>query len=96
MTTFKTLADVRAANQAIGNHWFDRATMRWWKTRIESSLRGGRFFITSEDEFCIDGRRPRRVYSVREALPDGSIKTHEHYLFDKDDAREAITRRLRG
>lgn len=22
--------------------------------------------------------------------------THEHYLFDKDEAREAIARRLRG
>ena len=87
---FKTIADVRAANAAIGNNWFSRSTMRFWKTRIESSLIGGRWFITSEDEWALDGRKPARIYCVREANADGSIKTIQSHLRSKDDAKELI------
>jgi hypothetical protein len=65
------MAQVKAANKAIGNHWFERSTMRFFNSRIESGLLRGRFFITSE-------RReldfPKR-YTVREVLADGDIKT---------------------
>ena len=88
--TFKTIADVRAANKAIGNNWFDRGTMKWWKSRIESSLIAGRYFITSEDEFAIDGRQPKRIYAVREAQTDGSIKTLASHLGCKEDAKDFI------
>ena len=68
---FKTLAEVKAANKANGNHWFERSTMRFFNSVIESGLLRGRFFITSE-------RReldfPKR-YTVREVLADGDIKT---------------------
>ena len=71
MTNFQTMAQVKAANKAIGNHWFERSTMRFFNSRIESGLLRGRFFITSE-------RReldfPKR-YTVREVLADGDIKT---------------------
>lgn len=67
---YASMADVIAANKSIGNHWFDRATMRFFKTRIESRLIAGHRFITSE---C--GPDGRRAYTVREACPDGTIDT---------------------
>lgn len=34
---FKTMADVRAANKAIGHHYFERSTMRFFDSRVDSS-----------------------------------------------------------
>ena len=68
---FKTLAQVKAANKAIGNHWFERSTMRFFNSKVETGLLRGRFFITSER---MDLTFPKR-YTVREAMPDGDIKT---------------------
>jgi hypothetical protein len=84
---FKTMADVRAANRLIGNHWFERSTMRFFKCRIESTLVRGQYFITSEER--PDG--PRR-YSVRCAKPDGTIDTVGEFFayLTKEDARDAI------
>jgi hypothetical protein len=69
--TFKTMGDVRAANSQITGHWFDRDTMQFFNTRIESQLIAGRYFITSERR---DNTFPR-LFSVRQALPDGRIET---------------------
>jgi len=69
--TYADMDDVRAANEQIGNHWFDRSTMKFFKTRIESRLIAGKRFITSE-------RGPhdmRKRFTIREAQPDGSIDT---------------------
>ena len=65
-----TLADVRAANKAAGHHWFSRATMRFFGTRIETTVYKNRCFVTSE----LPPHGGRR-YSVRRAMPDGSIET---------------------
>ncbi len=86
----KTMADVKAANAASGYNWFSRDTMKFWKTRIESSLIGGRWFITSEDEFAFDGRRPARIYCVREAMADGSIHTVQSHIRSKEGAKDII------
>lgn len=69
--TYKTIADVRAANRATGNHWFNRPTMRFFNTVIHGGLRQGRYFITSESDII----NPRRLFTIREAMPDGSINT---------------------
>lgn len=68
--TYTTMDDVQVANRAIGNHWFDRSTMRFFKTRIESRLIAGHRFVTSEQ-----GPDGRRRYSIRDAQPDGTIDT---------------------
>ncbi len=86
----KTMADVKAANEAAGYNWFSRDTMKFWKTRIESSLIGGRWFISSEDEWCFDGRTPARVYCVREAMEDGSIHTVQSHIRSKEGAKDII------
>ncbi len=69
--TYRAIADVRAANKAVGGHWFDRSSMRFFNSVIESGLIGGRFFVTSER---MDLDRPK-LYSVREAKPTGEIDT---------------------
>jgi hypothetical protein len=85
---FKTIAEVRQANKASGNHWFDRSSMRHFNTRIESKLYKGGYFITSES-MRLD---PARRYTVRKALSDGSIQTvgEFHWYLRKSDAINAI------
>lgn len=84
-----TISDVRAANKAIGHHWFSRDTMRFFKTRIESTLYKNGTFITSEQP-----PHGPRVYSVRRAMADGSIDTVGDFCGyrHKEDAREAARR----
>lgn len=67
---YTDMADVRAANEATGGHWFERGTMRFFNTRICSRLIAGKRFITSER-----GPDERTRYTIREARPDGSIDT---------------------
>jgi hypothetical protein len=61
--TFTSMAAVRAAFSSAGNPWFSRDTMKWFNCKIESSLIGGRYFITSEqhDDYP-------RLYSVRKVV----------------------------
>jgi hypothetical protein len=68
--TYETMEDVIRANTEIGEHWFEPATMRFFKTRIESRLIAGHRFITSEK-----GPDEVRRYTIRDARPDGSIDT---------------------
>lgn len=68
---FKTIVEVKEANKQSGNHFFDRATMRFFNSRIESRLYGGKYFVTSE-RFSPE---LRRRYTVREATENGNVKT---------------------
>lgn len=85
----RTMADVRAANRAAGMCWFDRGSMAFFGSRIESNLIGGAYFITSEKgAHASDARR----FSVRKALANGSIETVGEFraYAMRDDARDAI------
>jgi len=68
---FKTLTEVKQENKAIGNYWFERSTMRFFNSVIESRLMADGFFITSER---MELNFPKR-YTVRRAQADGSIET---------------------
>lgn len=68
---FATIAQIKAANRAAGNHFFDADTMEFFRSRVEGGVIGGRFFITSEQ---FDDAAPRR-FTIREAREDGSIET---------------------
>ena len=87
---YRTLSYLRYANEQAGMHFFDRSTMKFWKSRVESTLIAGRFFITSEDEWCIDGRTPRRIYCVRHANDNATITTVRSHMRDKEAARDLI------
>jgi hypothetical protein len=77
---YRTVADVKRANAAIGHHYFDRETLRFFGSRVGSTVYGGRYFVTSERDEAISSRFPaawngERRYTVREAADDGSIST---------------------
>lgn len=61
-----TIDTIKANNLLAGQHFFERATMRFFKSRIFSTIYGGRYFITSE----INPSGKKR-YTVREALDGG-------------------------
>jgi len=86
---FKTLADVKAANKAAGMHFFDRETLKWWKSRMESGLIRGKYFITSEESFSLTGD-PKRIFCARMVRDDASIETIKRHLATRDDAKDAI------
>jgi hypothetical protein len=68
---FRTVAEIRAANAKIGHHWFEKATLKFFNSKIGNTVYGGRYFITSERR---ELTMPER-FTIREALPDGSIIT---------------------
>lgn len=72
---FKTMAEVRAANAALGHNWFRRDTMRFWNTRIESRLIGRRYFVTSEKMDAPYEPPATRLFTVRRVNDDGSVET---------------------
>ena len=90
---FKTIADVRAANRVKGQHFFDAGTMRFFNSKVESSLYAGRYFITSE-RFRYDDPK---TYTIREAKEDGDIDTIGEFCAYKDieTAREEVRRLVR-
>lgn len=69
--TFATITEIKEANRASGYHWFDGNTMGFFRSRTESPVYAGRYFVTSES---MGYDYPRR-YSVRRANADGSIDT---------------------
>lgn len=76
--SYSTMQEIiDAANQSSGSHcWFSPATMDTWETRIESSVIGGHWFVTSET--ATRGHRDEeecRVFSVRYCDDDGEVST---------------------
>lgn len=72
--TFQNLDDVIEKNHAAGKHFFTPGAISYFAQRIESELIAGRYFITSECASTWTMNAPR-MYTIREALPDGSIST---------------------
>lgn len=50
-----TLAEAKAIYRTGKGHFFDRETLKYWGSRIESALYKNRCFVTSENNF--DGSR---------------------------------------
>lgn len=70
-----TLAAIRQANRDADGHWFDRDTLRFFRSKILRTVYqgpGGVYFVSSEQ---FDDASPRR-YTVRQFDPaDGSVTT---------------------
>lgn len=69
---FKTMSDVRTKNKEAGFLFFDKDTMKFWDSKVETGLYRGTYFITSEKN-AIAGK-PRQ-YTIRQALKTGDIIT---------------------
>jgi len=72
---YQSIDEIRRANRAAGQHWFEPGAMGFFATRIEGELHGGRYFVTSEEFVASDGSSGGRRYSVRFAGPDGAVHT---------------------
>ena len=57
-----TMADIKQKLSAGGNHFFDPDTMRFFGSKVESSLYKNNTFITSE---YTGFERTKRAYTVR-------------------------------
>jgi hypothetical protein len=87
---YQNVTQIQRDNRAIGHHFFDPATMRFWRSRVHGNVYGGRFFVTSE-------RPPYgpRAYTVRAARPDGGVDTVGDYGgYPTGDAAHRAARRL--
>ena len=69
MKTKLTIADIKRNNKKAGHHFFDKDTMRFFNSRIETGLYKDNTFITSEQ---FDYNSPRE-YTIRRAV-NGGIK----------------------
>jgi hypothetical protein len=92
-TMFRTVEEIKAANERLGHYWFTAATMETWGTQIESEVIRGHWFITSEDH-----PSGSRRFSVRHATSDGDVhtdrRTNAGDYTSRWDAREEIDRLL--
>lgn len=82
----RTIADVKKKNKEINNHWFERSTMKFFNSIIESELIADKYFITSER---FEPHMPK-LYSVNEALPNGEINIKSEFQEFKTK-KEALT-----
>jgi hypothetical protein len=76
---FNTIAEVKKANKAKGQHFFDKDTLAFFGSNVYNGLytvNDRQFFITSEDNF----NRTEKGFTIREAMPDGDIETVGEFL----------------
>lgn len=73
--TFRTVSEIREANQAAGLHFFDPSSMRFFDSRVLAGVIGGRYFVTSERFTHSDGTADPRRYTVRSVDSAGRIDT---------------------
>jgi hypothetical protein len=76
---FNTIAEVKKANKAKGQHFFDKNTLAFFGSNVYNGLytvNDRQFFITSEDNF----NRTEKGFTIREAMPDGDIETVGEFL----------------
>ena len=88
---FRNMDEVKAANAAAGCYFFSGGAKRFFSSHIGRTLYGGRFFLTSEEFVDSDRVGHGRLYTVREALPDGNIETvGEFYKHTRSQAQTVI------
>ena len=73
MSTFRTIAEIKAANTAGGFFFFTPGAMRFFNSRVLRGVIGDRFFVTSERYVPSDGVPEARLYTVRRCNDDGSV-----------------------
>lgn len=92
--SFTSMPAVRAAFSSAGSFWFSPGAMRFFNTKIESSLIGGRYFVTSERYETGSPKRfnIRKVIRNMENTPSLDIETvGEHMTYTtKQQALNAL------
>ena len=88
---YRNMTEIKEANLEADGVFFRPAMMEIFQTRIEGGPYQGRFFVTSDQFTSMRGKTYPRRYTVREAMPDGSIGTVGEFqqYEDKDSAVRA-------
>lgn len=83
-----TITELKERNRENGGHWFDRSTVKFFNTRIETGIVHGCYFITSE---AYDDSAARK-YTVRSFNAEGEIDTVGEFCQhgSKEEARIAL------
>jgi hypothetical protein len=80
---YRTITDVRAANERAGRQFFCSENMKLFDTRFETPVLAGEWFVTSETT-PVDSRRR---YTVRYAKSNGDVDIaggfRQFYSLDK-------------
>lgn len=88
---FQSLTQVKEANRKSGSNFFERETMEFFNSNVESILIGGRYFVTSER---MELSHPK-LFTIREAQADGDIDTVGKFRgYDTKRAAVAEAKRL--
>lgn len=95
-----TITEIKQANRAAGNHYFEPATMRFFDSRVERRVysgNGGVYFVTSEQFHGSQGTAPRR-WTVRQFHPEtGDIDTcGEFNVMDRETAMDTARKLAKG
>lgn len=95
MKVYTTVTQIKAANRAAGQHFFDPDTMRFFRSRMLRGVIGGRFFITSEQYVDSEGNADPRRYTVRVVDDAGHVDTvGEFQAYATPAAARAAARKL--
>jgi hypothetical protein len=68
-----TITDIKGINADHGLHFFERGTMRFFRSKVERGVYqgpGGIYFVTSEQFVGSNGIADRRKYTVRKFKPE--------------------------
>jgi hypothetical protein len=87
---YKTIEDIKKANKNRGHHFFEKDTLHFFDSRVESRVYGGRFFVTSEQDHGATYEMPRR-FTVRRCEDDGTINTATDFHPGFPTLQEAAT-----
>ena len=68
---YKDITEIKKANEEAGHYFFSPDTLQFWGSKVYPRVYGGRYYITSEDNFD----RTAKFYSVRRADERGHIET---------------------
>lgn len=78
---YKSIDEIRTANEKAGLTWFGAEEMRFFNTRIDPTVypvTNGAYFVTRE-RYEADPPSPPG-WTVRFADAQGSVRTHGHFM----------------
>lgn len=67
--TYRNITEVKKANKALGRYWFSPDTVRFFKSRVETPIIAGRYWVESTTTYNDEGRE----YKLARVGDDGDI-----------------------
>ena len=74
--SFSSVSQIKRLNESSGRYFFSPSAMRSFNCRVHDSVYSGCVFVTSEKNDMPYCAPQPRVYTVRVAMADGSIRTY--------------------